>query len=69
MARPSKIAIDPANDPAIPANLSTDSTPNLVEIEIGSGSLYCSCFIDKSTLNAHNEAGWRVKEQNFGITN
>lgn len=66
MARPRKIAVDPANDPAIPASPSTDPAPNLVEIEIGSGSLYCSCFIDKSTLNAHIEAGWRVKPQNFG---
>ena len=64
MARPRKIIDEPANE----ANIlpEPEAPSDQIEIEIGSGSLYCSCFIDKSTLNAHIEAGWRVKPQNFG---
>lgn len=64
MARPRKIIDETVNEAS---NLTEPETPSgQIEIEIGSGSLYCSCFIDKSTLNAHIEAGWRVKPQNFG---
>ena len=64
MARPRKIIDGLVNEAN---NLPEPEAPSSqIEIEIGSGSLYCSCFIDKSTLNAHIEAGWRVKPQNFG---
>ena len=65
MARPRKVIDETvANETS---NLTESVSPSdQIEIEIGSGSLYCSCFIDKLTLNAHIEAGWRVKPQNFG---
>lgn len=64
MARPRKIIDEFVNEAS---NFPESEAPSdQIEIEIGSGSLYCSCFIDKSTLNAHIEAGWRVKPQNFG---
>ena len=64
MARPRK-TIDETVAESI--NLPEPEAPSdQIEIEIGSGSLYCSCFIDKLTLNAHIEAGWKVKPQNFG---
>lgn len=64
MARPRKIIDELVNESN---NLAEPEAPlDQIEIEIGSGSLYCSCFIDKSTLNAHIEAGWRVKPQKFG---
>ena len=64
MARPRKIIDEFVNESN---NLPEPEAPSdQIEIEIGSGSLYCSCFIDKLTLNAHIEAGWRVKPQNFG---
>lgn len=64
MARPRKIIDETVNESS---NLpEPEALSSQIEIEIGSGSLYCSCFIDKSTLNAHIEAGWRIKQQNFG---
>ena len=64
MARPRKVIDETINESS---NLTEPEAPSgQIEIDIGSGSLYCSCFIDKSTLNAHIGAGWRVKPQNFG---
>jgi hypothetical protein len=38
----------------------------MIQMEIGSGASYCTCFVDISQIEAHTKAGWRIKHPNFG---
>ena len=71
MARPRKNPEPIQIEPIEPTQESTQieqptNRGEMIQIEIGSGASYCTCFIDISQIEAHTKAGWRIKPPNFG---
>ena len=63
MARPKKESEQPHEGQQ---DEQSGKSGELVCVEIGNGSTYCNCFVDISQLEAHINAGWRIKPPNFG---